>query len=1035
VTRWSRRDRLAVVVVATIVALLVGSTLVVVGIGAETEAVAAQLNASGTVTTYDSPDAARAAADRDAIVVPLSVATAPDGTTVTVAGSPPNGTEVEGVRTDPPPAGSVALPPRQNGTPANQSVSLAGPNGTVQARAMPRTDGGTFPPWWAIAAPSTVESLGTTAALLVEPAGGGGTLALRGPPPDDVPLTSALAFFVAGTDQLVQALFAVTVGVGLLAVVVVFSVTRMTVRDRLETLAILRATGLSRYRLLALFGARAGLLTLVAVGAGAAAGVVLTNAAVNAAVFAGVPTTLSLRVTPAAAGVLGLALSAVFLAGIIAGLAAVTPAVRRTPAAMERRARTGGSGRVERAVPARLSGFTPDLLATDAVVPTALTLAVFVGVGLVATATVGTLAPLAATDEATVVQSGTNHPWVSRVDADYARTLREEGTPASGEILLFSVVDGDPFLARGAAFDAFATLSDARLVSGRAPDGPGEAVVGRDLSRTTGIEVGDTVPLGGSDRPGYARVRVVGAYRASGVFDDHLVVPLATARHLSNVGPGDVNLVRVARAPDGDGTRPEDPDGTTPGESGPDRPDGVTPTGDGPDGLSVTDLTAPSTVAVGENVTVNVTVASRERGTTGTVAVRVGDATRRVELSVDAGATVTRQVSFAGLDPGSYTVSAGGLTRDVQVVAARSLRLSSLPRVGPPNATVLVTVRDADGDPLGNATVAVTPNGAESPANTSGGSTARTGTNGRAAVALPSVGTTAQTVTVTAGASGYVNASQELTVDPGASRGPVARLRVSPSRVEVFERPEATLELANRWNGSRSWWVDPPGGDPRQVSVAAGEQRTVTTTLSRVGSGTRRVTATVDGRTVAAATYRVTGDGRLVSALATGDRRTVTSSGVGQAATNLLGNLWVVLASLVGLAALATVATTTTAFARTVHARRETIGIRRATGATRWQVLRLVLGDAVAIAVPATALALAFGYAGTWLLARTGVLTAFGVSLAPSTSLAALAGLAALSLALALAGAALATLGLVLPVPARTLTDDRGPPTGGGDDA
>jgi len=1020
VTRWSRRDRLAVLVVATIVALLVGSTLVVVGIGAETEAVAAQLNASGTVTAYDSPDAARAAADGDSLVVPLSVATTADGSTLTVAG-PPNETSVDGVRTDHLPSRTVAFPLRRNGTSANESVSLVGPDRAVEVRAVPRTDGGTFPPWWAVARPSTVEALGTTGALLVEPASDG-AFSLRGPPPDDVPLTSGLAFFVAGTDQLVRALFAVTAGVGLLAVVVVFSVTRMTVRDRLETLAVLRATGLPRYRLLALFGARAGLLTLVAVGAGAAAGIVLTNAAVNVAVFAGVPTTLSLRVTPAAASVLAPALSGVFVAGVLAGVAAAVPAVRRTPAALERHARPGPSGRLERALPARLSRLTPDLLPADAVVPTALTLAVFVGVGLVATATVGTLAPLAAADESTVVQSGTNHPWVSRVDADLASALRESGTDASAEILLFSVVDGDPFLTRGAAFDAFAALSDAELVSGRAPEGPGEAVVGRGLSRTTGIEVGDRVPLGGSDRPGYAQVRVVGRYRAPGVFDDHLVVPLATARHLSNVGPGEVNVVRVARsAPEGGDTAPERPGDTPPETDGTALTDGGPPAGER-DGLSVVDLTVPSTVAADRGVTVDVSVASGARATTDTVTVSLGDRNRRVEVSADAESTVDRRVRFGDLAPGTYTVSAGELTRTVRVVADGSLRLSALPAVGPPNATLLVTVRDADGAPVGNATVTA---GADDPA------TASTGSDGRAAVTLPAAGA----VAVRATAPGYANATRRVTVDAGASRVPVGRLRVTPSRVEVFERPTATLELANPWNGTRAWRVDPPGADPRTVTLGPGEERTVTSTLGRVGSGRHRVTATADGRTVATATYRVTGDGRLVSALATGDRREVTGSGVGQAATHLLGNLWVVLASLVGLASLATVATTTTTFARTVHARRETIGIRRATGASRAQVLRIVLADAAAVAVPATALALALGYSGAWLLARTGVLTAFGVSLAPSASPVALAGLAALSLALALVGAALAALGLVWPSPARTLTVDREPPEGGPDDA
>ena len=87
VGRWSRRDRLAVLVVATIVALLVGSALVVLTAGGETTRLAADINASGTVTLYDDPDTARAAAGPETLVAPLARVTVRDRP-VTVLGVP-----------------------------------------------------------------------------------------------------------------------------------------------------------------------------------------------------------------------------------------------------------------------------------------------------------------------------------------------------------------------------------------------------------------------------------------------------------------------------------------------------------------------------------------------------------------------------------------------------------------------------------------------------------------------------------------------------------------------------------------------------------------------------------------------------------------------------------------------------------------------------------------------------------------------------------------------------------------------------------
>jgi ABC-type lipoprotein release transport system permease subunit len=1010
--RWSRRDRLAVVVVATVVALLVGSTLVVVTAADETTQLASHLNTTGGVTAYDDPDTARANAPADALVLPTATATR-NGTAVTVIGVPDSGVP-DTLSVPPPPDSDSVNPPSGTNTPfgpntppssgANATVTLDGTSGSLSLQSVPRERTGIVPSWWYVGHTETVQRLGVTGAVVVSPQAS----ALADAPVPDSPLVGGLPFFVRGTEQLLAGLGAVTVGVAVLVVVVVFSVTRMTVEDRLATLAVLRATGLGRRRLVALFATRAGILATVAVVGGAAAGVVLTNAAVNAAVFAGLPTTLSLRVTGRVVGILAPALFAVLLVGILAGGAATIPAARLSPAALARRAEGAESGPGDDGPPgfgARLAGLgpvarlSPRVLPTDAVVPTAATLAVFVAVVLVTVTMATTVAPLSNPDETTVVQSGSSSPWSSRVDADYATALRASGVAASPEVFVFSVVDDDPFLTRGAAFDAFANVSDARLVAGREPDDPGEAVVGRDLARSTGIARGDRFALGGGNRPAFTTVTVVGMYRAPGLYDDQLLVPLRTARHLSNTGSESVNVIRVARptsGPDSDGgvrEATDSPDGSTDQQA------------DLPDRIAVVDVAAPERVSPDEPISIDVTV--RNGGTADasrTLTVALGNATRTQTVSLAAGERRTLSVTFDPFAPGQYRLSVGNRTRSVVVADGPTVRIDPLPDGGPPNSTLLVTVRKATGEPLPNATVSLGPR------------RGRTGASGEARVSLPDAGS----YRLTASRAGFANASRQFTVSAGAPRRLTGGLTVVSTDPGPLDRPTINLTLANPWNRSlqRDVTVSGAGSRTRTVTLGPGERTSREVELDRPGPGTHTVTATVDGRRLASTTLTVRGDERMVAALATSGRTETVDSGLGRAASTAFGNLRVLLGTLVALAAVATVATTTAAFARAVHSRRRTVGIYRATGATPRQVFTTVLGDALRIAVPATVLALVLGYAGTWVLARAGVLTAFGVSLVPVISVPSLVATAVGTLSLALAGAAVAAAGLLRVEPA-----------------
>jgi ABC-type antimicrobial peptide transport system permease subunit len=203
---------------------------------------------------------------------------------------------------------------------------------------------------------------------------------------------------------------------------------------------------------------------------------------------------------------------------------------------------------------------------------------------------------------------------------------------------------------------------------------------------------------------------------------------------------------------------------------------------------------------------------------------------------------------------------------------------------------------------------------------------------------------------------------------------------------------------------------------------------TVRADLDTRPPGTYTVQASLNGSVAAEQSYRVTGDDRVLSALASGGRTGTT--GVGRAIEVAFGNLRIVVGALLGLAALMTVGGTTAAFAGAVHARRRTVGIYRATGARPRDLLALVARDAVLVGGVASVLAVVLAQAGLLALARFGFLTAFGVRLPPTLGPLALVGTVLGGVALTVLGAGVATAGLLLESPADLLGGRSGDPSG-----
>jgi ABC-type lipoprotein release transport system permease subunit len=955
--RWSQRDRLAVLVIAVTVAFLVGTALLIVAGGAQTTALASEFDATGTATFVEDPS--EVSVDGEALVLPLASVESPDGDRTVVVGVPA-GTERSFGDSD-------RTLSRDDGTTlgtVDESAQhrLVGSAGMTTVTASPRSSS-VVPPEWYVTSPETVEELGTEAALVI------GDEAVAGG--QAVPLRSALPFFVAGTGDALRLLGILIVASGLLVGVTVYSVTRISVLDRRETIRVIRSTGGTARAILGVFAIRAGLLSLVGAAVGYAIGVITVSTAVNIAVFAGVPTSLSPRVTMEVAQVLVPIVVAVPVLGVVAGVVAARPAATVPP------------GRIGRSDGSVLDVLAPDVLDARVIVPTTTVLAAFAVFALLFVSAAGVLVPMLGGGEAVVTQPGTANPVNSQLPAGYTEAFRGQDIAASGEILLFGVVDGRAIPARGAEYGDFAAVSNATIREGRAPEATDEAVVGVGAAQTLGIEPGDELPLGGSTRVSVTRVTVVGTFDAPAPYSDHVIVSLETARHLTGVGEDRVNLIRGERLPDASG------EGR----------------------IAVTDVGVQQQPLANEPVEATVSLANEGiEDASRSVEVRFGEQTRTVNASLSAAEETTRTLTFDGVASGTYQLRAGAVNESVEVVEPDAIRFQGIPETAPPGSQPLVRVVDARGRPVANASVTVD------------NRTRTTGQDGRVRIRLNETGEyelRAQRDDRTATAS--------IAVREGVVRRALVDLSVTPRTADLLVRPTARVRLSNPWNETVQHdvrLVGPQETTSQTVSLAAGEQTNITRRLSRNPTGEYTVGVSLDGTQVDEQAYRVVGDERIAAALAT--RGEQVESPFARAVDVAFGNIRILGATLVSLAGLMAVGAATATFSGAVYARRESLGIRRAAGASPFTILRLVVGDALRLGAGAAIAGTVLALVGLWLLDTLGLLTVFGVRLWPGLTGLAVLGVVGTALLVALVGAVGATIAVVRVSPAALLADDGG---------
>ncbi|WP_372912405.1 FtsX-like permease family protein [Salinigranum sp.] len=970
--RWSRRDRLAVLVIAVTIAFLTGVTLLGLAMAGQTTAIAADFDSPGTVESFDSVAEAEAAAGSGEYVLPVTTVSL-DGERRTVVGIPTPPPEVSAR------GQTVTFPAGRDGvlaaTTQQQTVraSVETAAGTREVTFAPRPPGALVPDGWYVTTATTVETLGPTSAFVLAPDSPGFV-----PSGEAVPLLSVLAFFVLGTRQLVDLLLLTSLAGGVLVAVTTFSVTRVVVEDRRETISVVRSTGASPLSVYAIFGVRALLLTGIGVAFGYALGLVLVRSVVNAAVFAGAPTSLSISVTTEAVRLLAPTSAFVALLGGAAGVVAARPAVRPPPAAVTRpSAAVPTRGGSLDAVRRRLR---PTLLDWDALVPSTATLSVFVLFVLLIAASGGALASLTPDDQQTITEADAAHPIESKVPVSYAETLQQQGVAASPEILLFEVSRGEPFLVRGVDYQSYAAVSDSRIVRGRPPQAADEAVVGADLARTLNVDVGDTLTLGGSTRPAFTRVEIVGVFAATGVEDDQLLVSLETGERLSANREGEVNFIR---------TEPIDPGA----DAGPT--------------LSVLGAAADPTDRGTELrlVVQNYGLAPLDE----TVSVRFGDDTRPLELDLRPGQTRGVTLTFPQREPGEYELRVAGYTQSVAVGAGSGENALSvdLPTSIPPGSQPQVTVT-RDGRPVADATVSL--DGREGTWTTNGDGVVR--------VPFPEAGS----YTVVA-MQGDATARTDVRAVDGAERRLTASVAVRPQAPSIATRPTAVATLKNPWEQPVTQTVtlvQGPNAAERELTLQPGATTEHTLRLPPRAAGSYTVTLLQNGRNTSAAQFAVQGDERLAAALASSGRRS-SGGGIAQAITVVFGNIRVLVAAMVALVGLMTVGATTASFARSIHAARDEVGVRRAVGASPGGIYRLVLGDVLRVGGVSAVLAVSVASALVWLLLSLGELRLFGVVLRPTFSPTLLLAAGGCALGLALLSAVVAAFSLVSASPATLL--------------
>ncbi|MFB6228320.1 MAG: FtsX-like permease family protein [Halobacteriales archaeon] len=819
-TRWTRRDWLAIAVIALTTTFLVGTSTMILATGSQIDGEVQALDALETAEFTDDPGVTAGGGD---VTLPVAQARTANGTNVTVVGLPEATVNLtssfdDATLANPPPSGVV-----EHGTANRSTVRLVGASGNATLEVREASNRSVLPKRWYSAQETTVQELGRTGRFTLDIDAAGNATNTSKPRNEGALLLGTPGFLTTGGSEIVELLGLITLASGLLIGVTVYSVTRMTVRDRRRSLFVIRSTGGTRRRLVGLFGVRAALLTAVGAAFGYAIGIILINAVINVATYYGTLTTIDVSGSPTDRLVLGAILITVVAIGLVAGGLSVIRTVAAPPASlMGTGAGVAGSdglaARVQEALGVNVIGLRT-------VVPMTAALTVLIAIAVVSVSVGLTLAPLAGATDGVVMSPDASYPLQSQVDEDLVRSFRAAGIPASPEVLLPQVRDGQPYVMRGVNYSAYRQVSDVSLTAGREPVAIDEALIGEGLARTLDVGVGDTMTVGGGTAFGIDRVTVVGRFDGEGYLDDQLLISLQAGKQLANLEDGSVQIIRTTGIEE-----PPDPGNETPTP---------TPT-PAPADIVVTDVSVPETGILNRPVPIEVTVENRgDLAGNRTLTVPVNGSERNTTVTVGGRQTRTVTLSARFQSEGTYTITVGGRDADVEIIGLSPADIVitdvSVPETAPVNTSVPVDITlENRGGRTGNRTLSV-------PVNGSGRETTVT-----------IEGAQVRTVSLSA----RFRSTGEYNITVGGVDGAVEI--VEPPRADVVvtdvDAPETafveddilvTVTVENRGNRVGNITLTTPvDGAERDtnVTVESGEERTVTLVASYETEGTYELT-------------------------------------------------------------------------------------------------------------------------------------------------------------------------------------------------
>lgn len=536
----------------------------------------------------------------------------------------------------------------------------------------------------------------------------------------------------------------------------------------------------------------------------------------------------------------------------------------------------------------------------------------------------------------------------------------------SAEIYVATSIQGRSVMARGVDFDSFATMEGARIVEGRGPQAPRDAVAGAGFAQAFSLGVGDHLVLPGSLSTTGLRVEIVGIAEVEGPAGEELLVTLQAARGLARVPATDVHLIRVATA-----NRSEVKSLV----------ESVSPT------FTYSDVTLSTTTFLpGEPVTMraNLTNWGRIEGVKLVQVRQEGVAIADRAYRVPALATIPVEVEFSLDRAGRQNITINPTF--VVDVGVGNLSFLDAPRTVVVGQRFLVRVVDAEGGPAEGANV--TSDGTAGVTDAAGAVTLNLSAPGRHTLRAERDR-----------AAGEIAVAEVYVVQPGLERAPsglVVDLALGAVDYGTSRPIVARVLIENRGgvggNVSVPILLDRAVATYANASLPPGERNWTTVTFRAPIAGNH--TLAPQNGTVNARFRTLEGEDPAIQALLRGydaraDRPGFSSTS-GDTADDYIrrtvGNLGaaVLILSVVsgGLASVGAVAV----LARHVGERRASMGVVKALGARDAYLVEVVTWEAARFGALAAAIGVGAGALLAFVVDRLGIVRAFGHAIHPTLS-------------------------------------------------